>query len=159
MLPGSTDEVSAAFPWLLSFAWLPPFVCIDFFFFFKHCAVMKPLEQLPGLSINEILQVLPARHSEGPEDPKHAFGYEGSLRPGCATGLSLVTSTPCTGRDSSDHNPSLYLLWWPVPKRIASDTWGGEGPPTKKESDPKGILWQGRPASSSDVPTGLCCKY
>lgn len=35
MLPGSTDEVSAAFPWLLSFAWLPPFVCIDFFFFFQ----------------------------------------------------------------------------------------------------------------------------
>lgn len=71
MVTDSSDKVTTSFHSCHSFGWLPPFVLKDFLF--KHSTVIKPLEQLMEFSIDEILQVLPAHHSEGPEKQKQCL--------------------------------------------------------------------------------------
>lgn len=83
----SSDKITASFHSCYSFGWLPPFVFKGFLF--KHNTVIKSPEQLMEFSVDEIPQVLPADHREGPEKQKHAFGCVGSCRPGCPGGSSV----------------------------------------------------------------------
>lgn len=77
ILTDSSDKITVSFHSSYSFGWLPPFVCKGFLF--KHNTVIKPPEQLMEFSVDEISQVLPAGHREGPEKQKQCLWLCGQL--------------------------------------------------------------------------------